>query len=140
MTSAFGVASCPCGSGRPYAECCGALHRGERAAATAEELMRSRYSAFARGDEGYLIRTWHPSTRPESLSLDPRHRWTGLTLTATTGGGPDEDTGTVPTALPRSASTAHPTRCASTPGSRGAAAAGPTSTATSAELRAPGCG
>lgn len=95
MTSAFGVTSCPCGSGRPYDECCGALHRGERVAATAEELMRSRYSAFARGDEGYLIRTWHPSTRPESLSLDPRHRWTGLTLTATTGGGPGEDTGTV---------------------------------------------
>lgn len=95
MTSAFGVASCPCGSGRPYDECCGTLHRGERVAATAEELMRSRYSAFARGDEGYLIRTWHPSTRPESLSLDPGHRWTGLTLTATTGGGPGEDTGTV---------------------------------------------
>ena len=32
--------------------------------------MRSRFSAFARGDAGYLLRSWHPSTRPTSLDLD----------------------------------------------------------------------
>jgi SEC-C motif-containing protein len=39
--------------------------------------MRSRYSAFAVGDAGYLLRTWHPSARPRTLSLDPALRWTG---------------------------------------------------------------
>jgi SEC-C motif-containing protein len=48
---------CPCHSGRRYAECCGPLHRGARSAATPEELMRSRYAAFALGEVGYLAKT-----------------------------------------------------------------------------------
>ena len=40
--------------------------------------MRSRYSAFARGDAAYLQATWHPSTRPASLTLEPGLRWLGL--------------------------------------------------------------
>jgi SEC-C motif-containing protein len=50
---------CPCGSGAPYADCCGPFHRGEREAPTAALLMRSRYSAFALGDAEYLLRTLH---------------------------------------------------------------------------------
>ncbi|MGZ4607464.1 MAG: YchJ family protein, partial [Blastococcus sp.] len=46
---------CPCGTGLPYDECCGPLHDGTSAAATAEQLMRSRYAAFAVGDTGYLL-------------------------------------------------------------------------------------
>lgn len=42
--------------------------------------MRSRYSAFVRHDEAYLLRTWHPATRPESVAFDPDLRWTGLTI------------------------------------------------------------
>ena len=49
---------CPCGGGL-YGRCCGPLHRGEQRALTAEQLMRSRYSAFARGEVDYLIAT-HP--------------------------------------------------------------------------------
>ncbi|MCF6744444.1 hypothetical protein E9529_09165 [Blastococcus sp. KM273128] len=78
---------CPCGTGLPYAECCGPRHDGSAPAATAEQLMRSRYSAFALGDAGYLLRTWHPTTRPPALDLDPAVRWTGLEVLATTGGG-----------------------------------------------------
>jgi SEC-C motif-containing protein len=48
--------------------------------------MRSRYSAFAVRDTGYLLRTWHPATRPPSLRLDTDVRWTGLDILATTGG------------------------------------------------------
>jgi SEC-C motif domain protein len=48
--------------------------------------MRSRYSAFAVGDPAYLLATWHPSTRPRTLGLDPEVRWTGLDVLATTGG------------------------------------------------------
>ncbi|MGV8908580.1 MAG: YchJ family protein [Propionicimonas sp.] len=69
---------CPCGSGAPYDSCCGPLHRGERAARTAVELMRSRYSAFTTGDEAYLLRTWHPRTRPETLELDSGITWLSL--------------------------------------------------------------
>ena len=78
---------CPCGTGLPYAGCCGRLHDGTATAGTAEQLMRSRYSAFAVGDPAYLLATWHPSTRPPSLELDPTVRWTGLDVLATTDGG-----------------------------------------------------
>ncbi|TKJ22908.1 YchJ family metal-binding protein [Blastococcus sp. CCUG 61487] len=78
---------CPCGTGLPYAECCGPLHAGSRAAATAEQLMRSRYSAFVVGDPAYLLSTWHSTTRPRTLDLDPEVRWTGLDVLDTTGGG-----------------------------------------------------
>ena len=87
--------SCPCGTGLPYAECCGRLHDGTATAATAEQLMRSRYSAFAVGDPAYLLSTWHSTTRPRTLELDAAVRWTGLEVLATTGGGPFDVEGTV---------------------------------------------
>jgi SEC-C motif-containing protein len=77
---------CPCGTGLSYAECCGRLHEGTVPAATAEQLMRSRYSAFAVGDPAYLLATWHSRTRPPTLDLDPAVRWVGLEVLATTGG------------------------------------------------------
>lgn len=92
MTAAF---RCPCGSGENYGDCCGPLHTGERAAATAEQLMRSRFSAFAIGDPAYLLATWHPGTRPEKLDLDPGQRWIRLDILAITDGSPFHDSGTV---------------------------------------------
>lgn len=86
---------CPCPSGLPYDECCGPLHDGTRTAGTAEQLMRSRYSAFAVGDAAYLRRTWHASTRPAALDLDDDVRWNGLDVRATTGGGVFDAAGTV---------------------------------------------
>ena len=77
---------CPCGSRLPLPECCGRLHDGTATAATAEQLMRSRYSAFALGDAEYLLATWHPTTRPRTLELDPGVRWTGLDVLRTTRG------------------------------------------------------
>ena len=38
---------CPCGSRQRYDACCGRLHRRAAEAETAEELMRSRYAAYA---------------------------------------------------------------------------------------------
>ncbi len=74
---------CPCGSGRPYARCCGPLHDGQ-AAADAQSLMRSRYCAYVLGLEAYLLGTWHPATRPPALELDaaPRPQWLGLSVKA----------------------------------------------------------
>jgi SEC-C motif-containing protein len=92
---ATAVERCPCGSGEPYAECCRRCHRGETAAATAEQLMRSRFSAFAVGDPGYLLRTWHSATRPADVRLDPHQRWTRLEIVATARGGFLDSEGTV---------------------------------------------
>ncbi|MER6525054.1 YchJ family metal-binding protein [Streptomyces sp. NPDC001508] len=86
---------CPCGLGGRYEGCCGRYHRGAGAAPTAEALMRSRYAAFVRGDAGYLLRTWHPRTRPVRLDLDPGLRWTGLEVLGTTDGSAFHTTGTV---------------------------------------------
>lgn len=86
---------CPCGSGRPYADCCGPVHRGASVAATAEALMRSRFSAFAVGDADHLLRSWHSSTRPARLRLAPGTRWTRLEVLGTDRGGLLDTTGTV---------------------------------------------
>ncbi|WP_329095182.1 YchJ family metal-binding protein [Actinomadura citrea] len=86
---------CPCGVGSRYRDCCGPLHRGEETAATAVRLMRSRFSAFAVGDEAYLLATWHPATRPERIGFEDGTRWTRLEIVRTEGGGPDDDRGLV---------------------------------------------
>jgi SEC-C motif domain protein len=79
-------ALCPCGRGLPYAECCGPAHQGIPPA-TAEALMRSRFSAFALDDDGYVLKTWHPHTRPAAIDPDPGLRWVGLDIIESTGGG-----------------------------------------------------
>lgn len=50
---------CACGSGEMYLKCCGKFHQGEFPK-TAEELMRSRYCAYARDLPDYIIETTHP--------------------------------------------------------------------------------
>ncbi|KUN47325.1 hypothetical protein AQJ27_10315 [Streptomyces olivochromogenes] len=87
--------SCPCGLPEPYARCCGRFHRGEALAPTAERLMRSRYCAFVQEDEGYLLRTWHPRTRPARVDFDPGMRWTGLEILDTGQGSAFHSAGTV---------------------------------------------
>lgn len=76
--------SCPCGSARALAACCGRWHAGPQQlqAPDAAELMRSRYSAFVLGLTDYLRRTWHPSTCPDDLTLDPAVHWLGLQVRA----------------------------------------------------------
>ena len=91
---------CPCG-GRSYGLCCGPLHMGERRASTAEQLMRSRYSAFARREVDYLISTHcEPDVpaqqRRRALEQSCRQtRWLGLTIISVSGGGPSDLEGTV---------------------------------------------
>ncbi|MFF4589421.1 YchJ family protein [Streptomyces sp. NPDC001388] len=96
--------SCPCGLPRAYEACCGRYlsPSGSSPAGgtpagppTAEALMRSRYTAFVRGDAAHLMRTWHPRTRPARLELDPGMRWTGLEILGTTDGSAFHRTGTV---------------------------------------------
>lgn len=42
--------------------------------------MRSRYAAYVSLDRDWLLATWHPSTRPAQLDLDPEIKWLGLEL------------------------------------------------------------
>lgn len=86
---------CPCGGGSSLAACCGRVHDDLAAAETAEQLMRSRFSAFARGDVGFLLRSWHPDTRPAPFELDDSVRWERLEVLDTARGGPDDDQGIV---------------------------------------------
>ena len=85
---------CPCGLPAAYDRCCGRFHAGA-AAPTAELLMRSRYTAYARQDAAYLLASWHSSTRPASPVLDPDLRWTRLQVLQTSGGGLFDTSGTV---------------------------------------------
>jgi SEC-C motif-containing protein len=84
---------CPCGRGA-YAECCGPLHDG-KPAADPEALMRSRFSAYALDNSDYVLRTWHPSTRPQDVGSDPGLRWTRLDVLNHDGGGVFDAEGTV---------------------------------------------
>jgi SEC-C motif domain protein len=49
---------------------------------TAEALMRSRYAAYEAGDTEWLLASWHPSTRPATLELEPATKWLGLEVRA----------------------------------------------------------
>lgn len=81
-TTHLKTSPCPCGNTQHYENCCGRyLDQGETAA-TAENLMRSRYTAYTLKREDYLLATWHPGTRPASLELtsETAHQWLGLTV------------------------------------------------------------
>src|SRR3954469_9707844 len=73
---------CPCGSGRTFGACCAPLLRGERRAETAEQLMRSRFTAHVVRDYRYLHRTYLETSRREYLeendSVD--FEWTRLVV------------------------------------------------------------
>jgi len=57
--------------------------------------MRSRFTAFARGDTAYLLRSWHSTTRPGELDLDDEVQWLRLQILDTRAGGPFDREGEV---------------------------------------------
>lgn len=64
-TSGFGGAAtedCPCGSGLGYIKCCGKLHKDANAFAdaTAEQVVRARYSAYAKREVDFIVGSTHP--------------------------------------------------------------------------------
>ena len=80
--------ACPCGRvdarGKPlaFADCCGRYLHGGELPPDATTLMRSRYTAFVRGDEAYLLSSWHASTRPAQARPEPETKWLGLEVRA----------------------------------------------------------
>ncbi len=92
--------ACPCGSAIDLTECCGPLHDGTRDAATAEALMRARYSAFATGRVEYIMNTVHPEKQDEHEPESTRawateSEWLGLEIIDTQAGQADDDEGIV---------------------------------------------
>ena len=55
--------NCPCGRQNTYANCCERPHQNRIHAITAEDLMRSRFTAFTKAMSDYLVKTHHSSTR-----------------------------------------------------------------------------
>ncbi|MEM8707392.1 MAG: YchJ family metal-binding protein [Actinomycetota bacterium] len=76
---------CPCGTGLDVDACCGPVLAGTPAA-TAEALMRSRFTAFSLGDVAHLTVSWAPETRPSNVTVDPAQRWTRLEVIDTVKG------------------------------------------------------
>ncbi|MDQ6957349.1 MAG: YchJ family metal-binding protein [Mariprofundaceae bacterium] len=69
---------CPCGSNKTFGNCCQSIIAND-SASSAEQLMRSRYTAFVLGDAKYLLQTWHPDTCPHNFQLG-QSRWLRLTI------------------------------------------------------------
>ena len=86
---------CPCNSGSPYSDCCEPLIAGDVIAGTAESLMRSRYTAYVVRDVDYLLKTWHPSTRPSVIDPATIPEWYGLHIVHTEAGSENDDQGVV---------------------------------------------
>jgi SEC-C motif-containing protein len=72
--------TCPCGSAEALEHCCLPVINGTRAASSAEALMRSRFSAYALDCQQYLLSSWHPTTRPDSIESDPSIQWLRLKI------------------------------------------------------------
>jgi SEC-C motif domain protein len=92
--------SCPCGSNRDFADCCGPYLQGAKKAPTAEALMRSRYTAFARGDISYIKNTLAPESRHDFDEAGVREwstksDWVGLEIRNVEKGGESDTTGVV---------------------------------------------
>ncbi|MDB5990353.1 MAG: hypothetical protein JWQ10_1756 [Herbaspirillum sp.] len=73
---------CPCGGGS-YDKCCGRFIDAAQVAASASDLMRSRYTAFVLRNEAYLRATWWPETLPEeAVAGEDDVKWIGLKIVA----------------------------------------------------------
>jgi len=91
---------CPCGSNIGYDSCCFPIIAGEQKAVTAEQLMRSRYSAYVNKEIGYILTSLHPDHRSDydesrSRAWAESATWHGIKIVKTVGGGVDDSKGQV---------------------------------------------
>ena len=92
--------NCYCGNDIPYSQCCEKIHLDIKKATTAEQLMRSRYSAFVKADGDYLMQSHHSSTRPikeknNIIKWANSVQWIKLEVLETSEGKADNTNGTV---------------------------------------------
>lgn len=92
--------NCACGTGKTYEDCCGLFISGKVRPSTAEALMRSRYTAFAKAEIDYLKSTLAPESGNDfdakaTKQWATKSEWKGLKILSTKKGGPSDDTGVV---------------------------------------------
>jgi len=87
---------CLCGSNSEYSLCCEPFHKKEITPATAEALMRSRFTAYANKNEDYLLNTWETAKRPEAIDFSKEEAvWTNLDIVKTKKGREKDSKGIV---------------------------------------------
>lgn len=92
--------NCHCGNQESFEQCCEPLLIGDRSANTAEQLMRSRYSAFVVKNMPYILKTHDPATRSD-VDMDGNSKWANqaqwdsLEIKRVEGGGPQDTEGWV---------------------------------------------
>ncbi len=91
---------CPCGSALDYEACCGPYLAGEASPPTAEALMRSRYTAYTRGDIDYIADTLAAEDRAAfdraaATAWATQSKWLGLRIQFVEGGGRADREGVV---------------------------------------------
>jgi SEC-C motif-containing protein len=87
------TAPCPCGSGQTFGDCCEPVLTGRRPAATAEQLMRARFTAHVLRDYRFLHETHRPTAGKPYVEEtgEPAMQWTKLVVHAhETGADPDK--------------------------------------------------
>ena len=92
--------TCHCGSDKSFETCCQPLLEGKVKAKTAEELMRSRYSAFVEANIDYILETHDPDTvhqvdRAHTEAWAKQSNWQGLEIIETEAGAEDDAFGRV---------------------------------------------
>ena len=83
--------NCACGDNKSYSECCEKAHLSLKSVITAEQLMRSRYTAFTLANGNYLMESHHVSARPllekeDIVAWAKSVEWVGLKIQSTTKG------------------------------------------------------
>lgn len=91
---------CPCSSGKSYVDCCGTYISGKKNPDTAEQLMRSRYTAFHNNEIEYLRDTLHPSKQSEKADEQYKDgientKWLKLIILNTENGQVEDTEGMV---------------------------------------------
>ncbi|MGR9088579.1 MAG: YchJ family protein [Gammaproteobacteria bacterium] len=90
------AAPCLCGSGIDYGQCCGLCHSGVKLPASAEALMRSRFTAYAMRNADYLRATWDAGKCPEVIDFSKeKAEWLRLDIVDVKKGGPNDSKGLV---------------------------------------------
>lgn len=92
--------TCPCGSAELFENCCEPFLTGKKLPDTAEQLMRSRYTAFTCKDIDYLKKTLAPESRGDFDASSTKQwadnaKWKGLKILSTDKGQASDKKGTV---------------------------------------------
>lgn len=92
--------NCPCGSKKSFETCCQPYLTGKAIPETAEQLMRSRYTAYTTVDINYIKNTLAPESRhdfdPKTTKDWAEHaKWKGLKIMSTERGTANDTKGTV---------------------------------------------